>query len=173
MASEPSTPLPADDGTRAPTRVDPDAPGLTHIAVVGDTYTYLIEGRDTNGRYALIDMLIPAGGGPPPHRHDFEEMFHVLDGMIEVTVRAETLSAAPGMTVNIPANVPHAFKNAGDVPARLLCMVTPSGLEEFFAEFGDEVASRTAPAPPLTDSEQQARMEKARAAAPRYGIENL
>jgi mannose-6-phosphate isomerase-like protein (cupin superfamily) len=135
MCSEPPNPLPADDGTRAPTRVDPDAPGLTHIAVVGDTYTYLIEGRDTNGRYALIDMLIPAGGGPPPHRHDFEEMFHVLDGLMEVTVRAET--------------------------------------EEFFAEFGDELASRTAPAPQLTDSEQQARMEKARAAAPRYGIENL
>ena len=34
--------------------------------MVGDTYTILISGEDTAGRYALIDMLVPAGGGPPP-----------------------------------------------------------------------------------------------------------
>jgi Cupin domain len=30
-------------------------------------------------------MHIPPGGGPPPHRHDFEEMFSVLEGEIETT----------------------------------------------------------------------------------------
>lgn len=68
------------DGIRSLTVADPDDPSLRHFAVVGDTYTYLIEGEAAEGRYALIDMLIPAGGDPPPHRHDFEEMFHVLDG---------------------------------------------------------------------------------------------
>ena len=32
-------------------------------------------------------MFVPPGGGPPPHRHDFEEMFHVLEGEVEVTFR--------------------------------------------------------------------------------------
>jgi len=32
-------------------------------------------------------MLIPAVGGPSPHRRDFEETFHVLDREIEVTLR--------------------------------------------------------------------------------------
>lgn len=41
--------------------------------MVGDTYTILLSGKDTAGRFALIDMLIPGGSGPPPHRHDFEE----------------------------------------------------------------------------------------------------
>jgi quercetin dioxygenase-like cupin family protein len=27
----------------------------------------------------VIDMHVPPGGGPPPHRHDFEEMFTVLE----------------------------------------------------------------------------------------------
>lgn len=67
---------------------NPDDEALTHLAVVGDTYTFLIRGEDTAGRYALIDMAIPAGGGPPLHRHDFEEMFHILDGEVEVTMSA-------------------------------------------------------------------------------------
>src|ERR1700726_5001085 len=62
-------------------------PNLPHFGLVGDTYTILLTGEDTAGRYCLIDMLVPPGGGPPPHRHDFEEMFTVLDGEIELTFR--------------------------------------------------------------------------------------
>lgn len=82
--------------------------------MVGDTYTILVSGKDTAGRHALIDMLIPAGGGPPPHRHDFEEMFHVLDGEIEVRFRGETATVRSGETANVPANAPHSFRNATD-----------------------------------------------------------
>lgn len=165
--------LPDDDGTRQLTVADPDGPGLRHFAVVGDTYTFLIEGEATQGRYALIDMLIPPGGGPPRHRHNFEEMFHVLAGRFEITLRDEVSVAEPGMTVNVPANVPHRFRNLSDEHGRLLCLVSPAGLERFFAEFGDPVASRTAPAPDLTDDERKQRMQKAMALAPGYGIENL
>jgi uncharacterized cupin superfamily protein len=76
--------------------------------------------RDTNGRYALIDMLIPAGGGPPPHRHDFEEMFHVLEGQVEVTLRGETSKAHTGETVNVPALAPHSSANASRDRSRSL-----------------------------------------------------
>ena len=52
---------------------------LTHIGLAGDTYTILLTGNDTDGRYCLIDMLIPPGGGPVRHRHDFEESFTLLE----------------------------------------------------------------------------------------------
>lgn len=39
---------------------------LPHYGVVGDTYTILLSGADTDGRYGLIDMHIPPGGG---HRY--------------------------------------------------------------------------------------------------------
>ncbi len=170
---ETTRPLPPDDGTRRQTVADPDDAELTHLAVVGDTYTILLSGEDTDGRYALIDMVIPAGGGPPPHRHDFEEMFHVLEGAARFTVRDQTAELATGETVNVPANVPHAFANPTDGPIRLLCMVAPAGLEAYFAEFGDPVDSRTAPAPQLSEDEQKQRMQTAERAAPAYGIENL
>src|SRR3954451_12030479 len=147
------SPLPADDPTRnlAIARADDEA--LVHLAVVGDTYTVLLSGEQTDGRFAMIDMLIPPGGGPPPHRHNFEECFRVLAGSVEVILRGlAPVRLEAGDSVNIPANAPHAFRNAGDAPARLLCTVAPAGLERFFAEFGDPVATRTSPAPELTDA---------------------
>src|SRR5450631_4923444 len=104
--------IPNDDPKRKAVFVRPDQDqSLTHLGVVGDNYTILLTGEDTAGRYCLIDMLIPPGGGPPPHRHDFEEMFSVLEGEVELTFRGEPRRAGAGSTVNIPANAPQAFKN--------------------------------------------------------------
>jgi quercetin dioxygenase-like cupin family protein len=72
--------LPEDDPTRELAIALPEDPALVHLAVVGDTYTVLLSGEQTAGRFAMLDMLIPPGGGPPPHRHDFEECFRVLEG---------------------------------------------------------------------------------------------
>jgi quercetin dioxygenase-like cupin family protein len=168
-----TTSIPPDDGLRQLTVVTPEDDTLRHLAVAGDTYTILISGEDTAGRYALIAMLIPAGGGPPPHRHDFEEMFQILNGEIEVTVRGETTKAGPGETVNIPALAPHRFHNPTDRTVRLLCLVAPAGLEAFFAEFGDPVPTRSSPIPKLTENEIGERTEKARAVAGKYRIEML
>ena len=89
-------------------------------------------------------------------------MFTVLDGEIEFTFRGETMVARIGATVNIPANAPHSFRNASDRPARLLCMCSPSGQEEFFLEVGDRVPDRTAPPPKLGEAEQKEWRERAR-----------
>ena len=70
--------IPADDPQRklAVTRTEDGR----HIGVVGDTYTILVTGEDTAGRFCVIDMFVPPGGGPPPHRHDFEETFSLIEG---------------------------------------------------------------------------------------------
>ena len=103
--SKPPGPIPADDRGRVLTHVSPDTDdSLPHLGVVGDTYTILVSGADTAGRYTLIDMHVPPGGGPPPHRHDFEEMFTILDGEIELTFRGVSAVATAGETINVPAN---------------------------------------------------------------------
>jgi quercetin dioxygenase-like cupin family protein len=173
-APEGTGPIPADDPSRELTHVSPDnAQSLPHIGVVGDTYTILVSGHDTAGRYTLIDMHVPPGGGPPPHRHDFEEMFIVLDGEIELTFRGVTAIARAGDTVNVPANAPHVFRNAAEEPARLLCLCSPSGQEDFFQAVGVPVASRTEPPPPLDDAGTAAFIAKAVALAPQYRTELL
>jgi quercetin dioxygenase-like cupin family protein len=167
-------PIPADDPTRQLTYARPDTDeSLEHLGVVGDTYTILVSGAVTAGRYTLIDMHVPPGGGPPPHRHDFEEMFSILDGEIEFTFRGEPTVAHTGETVNVPANAPHVFTNASDRPARLLCLCSPAGQEDFFREIGVPVAHRTEPPPKLDAEAAKAMMAKAVALAPKYRTELL
>jgi quercetin dioxygenase-like cupin family protein len=145
----------------------------SHLGIAGNTYTTLLTGHDTNGRYCLIDMYVLPGGGPPPHRHDFEESFTVLEGEIEATFRGETLTLKAGEVIGIPANAPHRFQNKTDKPARLLCICSPAGQEDYFAEIGVPVPTRTTPPPPL-DPEAQARIKaKGEALSSKYRTEML
>ena len=172
MTNEPIT-LPPDDLARSLALAFADQPNLPHIGLVGDTYTTLLSGHDTAGRFCLIDMHIPPGGGPPPHRHDFEESFIILEGQIEATFRGAKSVATAGQTLHIPANAPHQFQNKSDQPVRLLCICSPAGQEDFFAEVGIPVATRTTPPPPLDEAAQAAFRAKAQSLAAKYKTEFL
>jgi quercetin dioxygenase-like cupin family protein len=169
--SQPEAGIPPDDPRRELTVANPDSPKLRHVSIAGDTYTILVSGAETAGRYCLIDMHVPPGGGPPPHRHDFEEMFTLLEGELEFTFRGKTSTVRAGSTVNIPANAPHVFKNASGAAVRMLCMATPAGLEEFFLAVGDLVDSRAAPPPKLTPQEIGERQKKAGSLLAKYRTE--
>jgi mannose-6-phosphate isomerase-like protein (cupin superfamily) len=132
-----------------------------------------VTGKDTAGRYCLIDMHVPLGGGPPPHRHDFEEMFSVLEGEIDVVFRGITSVVRSGETINIPANAPHCFSNSSSQPARLLCLCSPAGQEEYFMEIGDPVADRTSTPPSLSEADIQERKTRAELLAAKYRTEIL
>ena len=165
--------IPLDDLSRSMVVASADDAGRSHIGLVGDTYTILLSGKDTAGRYCLIDMHIPPGGGPPPHRHDFEESFTLLEGEMEATFRGETKTVQAGETLFIPANAPHQFRNVSGEPVRMLCLCSPAGQEEFFVEVGVSVATRTTAPPKLSDEEQAAFRAKAEALAPKYKTELL
>ena len=165
--------VPPDDPDRKLSVVDPDDPSLRHVAVVGDAYTILLSGAQTAGRYCLIDMSVPHCGGPGPHRHDFEEMFTLLEGEIQFTFRGEKRLVKAGMTVNVPANAPHFFTNVSGKPSRMLCMCTPAGQEEFFLAIGTPLESRTSLVPKPTAEEQHAFIKKVEEIAPRYRTELL
>jgi mannose-6-phosphate isomerase-like protein (cupin superfamily) len=103
-------PLPPDDLQRTLTLARPDTDQtLPHIGLVGDTYTITVSGDETADRFCVIDMHIPPGGGPAPHRHDFEETFILLEGEIEATFRGKKSLARAGDTINIPANFGYKF----------------------------------------------------------------
>jgi quercetin dioxygenase-like cupin family protein len=172
ITSQPIAPLPADNLRRklAVARPNTDQ-SLAHVGVVGDTYTILLSGDDTDGRYCLIDMLVPPGGGPPPHRHDFEESFTVLEGRIEATFRGKKTTVRAGETINIPANAPHVFTNASKETARLLCLCSPAGQEELFLAVGVPVATRITP-PPKPDKAAEAELKlKIAELLPKYRTE--
>jgi quercetin dioxygenase-like cupin family protein len=140
------------------------------FSAVGDVYRILAAGEQTGGVYVLSEARVLPGGGPPPHIHHREdESFFVLEGEITFMLGDKNVVAKPGAFIQGPRGIPHAFKNEGSVPARMLIHVTPPGFDKFLAEIGEPVASFDSPPTPVTAEA----IQKLLAAAPNYGIEIL
>ncbi len=138
------------------------------IAVVGDVYRFLATGEDTNGKYAILEAIVPPGGGPPPHVHSREEEgFYILEGEITFQIGDERVVATAGMFANMPVGTQHSFKNESTLSAKMLISVAPAGLEQMFFEVGVPVAQGASTASPPTKEE----IEKLLAIAPRFGVE--
>ena len=112
-----------------------------YLAVAGSNYRIVISGEDTNGDYAIIEMLVPPGGGPPPHVHPkVQELFHVIEGELEFKSEEGHISVKAGEFVRIPFNGPiHCFKNTSYKNAKITCTLVPAGLENLFREIGTPV----------------------------------
>lgn len=106
------------------------------LKIAGGNYRIIISGEQTNGEYAVIEMSVPPGAGPNPHSHaDFSETFYVLEGEVTFKSEAGTYIAKQNSFINIPkGGIVHGFKNLSDNPAKLLCTVTPAGLDNLFEE---------------------------------------
>jgi len=166
--------IPPDDLNRNLTLVGPDEDTkLRHVALAGDIYTLLLTGEDTANKFCLIDMQIPPGGGPAPHRHNFEETFSVLEGECVVTFRGKNVTVRAGETANVPANAPHFIHNDSDKPAHVLCTCAPAGQDAFFLAVGTPVPSRNSKPPVLDDAAKAAIRAKAEALAAEYETEFL
>jgi quercetin dioxygenase-like cupin family protein len=164
-------PPPPDDPRRQLVVRQADDRDAEHVGIVGDSYTILLSGKDTAGRFCLIDMFVHPGGGPAPHRHDFEETFTLLEGELEFVFRGAKQVVRAGTTVHIPANAPHQFHNSSSQPARMLCICAPAGQEDLFRQLGVPVATRTTAPPPLDDAAQLEFRKKAALLAPKYRTE--
>ena len=140
------------------------------FSAAGDVYRFLATGEQTGGAYVLSEARVLPGGGPPPHIHHREdEAFFVLEGEITFTLGGRKVVAKPGMFIQGPRGIPHAFKNDSHMPARMLILVTPPGFEKFMAEIAQPVPSFDSPPVPVTPAD----IEKLLAVAPNYGIEIL
>jgi quercetin dioxygenase-like cupin family protein len=127
-----------------------------NILVAGSRYRIVLSGEQTNGESAVIEMNVPPGSGPIPHEHpSFRESFYVLEGEVEMRTATGRYLAKQGAIVTIPLDGPvHAFKNVSDKMAKLLCIVTPAGLDAFFCEAGRPYVEGAAPQP-ITDEDKK------------------
>jgi mannose-6-phosphate isomerase-like protein (cupin superfamily) len=107
---------------------------------------------------SILEDVSPPHHGPPLHKHDFEEFFYIISGRFLFEVDGEQVEAQPGDFAHAPSGVPHTFQNIAEHDARMLIVVRPGGIENYFAE----LAERT-----ITDLGDAAALN---AIAARYGI---
>jgi len=97
---------------------------------------FIMDGRPSEGRFALVEHPIAARGlAAPMHLHTREDEYSfVLEGRWGFQLADTVVYGGPGDLVYKPRNVWHSFWNATDEPARLLEIISPAGFEQFFVE---------------------------------------
>lgn len=104
-------------------------------SVFDQTIRGMILAADTAGRLAVGEVTMPPGDGPPPHVHDREdELFYVVDGVLDAFCDGVWTTVTAGGTVFLPRGLPHTFRNPTDRPCRFLVVITPGGFEGYFAD---------------------------------------
>lgn len=124
------------------------------LGVAGGNYRVVISGEQTDNKYAVIEMTVPPGGGPPPHSHPLvQETFYVLEGEIEFKTENGRSTVNQGGFINIPlGGAIHCFQNKSSSAVKLLCTVMPAGLEKLFGKIGAPVGPGVfLPIPELTE----------------------
>lgn len=94
--------------------------------------------------WSLLEVVAEAGG-PPPHRHLWDETFLIREGSAEILLGERWLAAGPGDLVRVEAWQPHTYR-AGPAGLRMEVLLCPAGIERFFAELA--AAAPTLPPDP-------------------------
>ena len=97
---------------------------------------FIIECQDSGGGISLVEHLMPPRAlAAPLHRHSHEDEYSfVLEGRIGAYFDGEEVFANTGEVIFKPRREWHTFWNAGDVPARVLEIISPGGFEQAFRE---------------------------------------
>src|SRR5438552_18947414 len=116
-------------------------------------------GDQTEGRYAVLELLAPKGFASPIHVHRREdEIFVVLSGEVRVQHGEGVTEAVAGSVVYGPRDVAHGF-HVDSAEARLLLFFGPAGAEGFFREGGKPAGSLGLPPPDEQFLDRQALKE--------------
>ena len=111
----------------------------------GGLHSWLVHEGEVGESFLLFEDTVEPGKRTPLHVHpDAEETFYVLTGSILLHVDGHEHDLRTGGVAVIPREVPHAFL-AGSDGARMLCLHTPGGGEDFYRT-ASEPASAGEPA---------------------------
>jgi quercetin dioxygenase-like cupin family protein len=154
--------------THTPTATVSDPPALTIIQPGdGDTgwlgtvgVQFKLSGSQTNGAVSVVEHPFPVGALVVPHLHTLEDEYSIVtEGEIGFRSGDREVVLGPGGYITKPRGEMHSMWNAGQVPARMIEIISPSGFESFFRELSAVLAG----GPP--DPEQLMPL------AARYGIQ--
>ena len=88
---------------------------LNRDQLPGDEHTHEFEGiRYSHTAVSFIWVDMPPGGKIRLHKHPYEEIFIVQEGVSTFVVDSDILEAHAGQVIIVPANIPHKFMNASD-----------------------------------------------------------
>lgn len=105
-----------------------------NVGAIGLGIYVKLTATETNGAYSLFEYVVPTGlGGPPTHIHSREdELFICVKGRVRVELDGVEHILTPGSALLMPRGVPHMFHNPFDEETRIIAVVSPPGLENYY-----------------------------------------
>ena len=79
---------------------------------VGGFQITVLASTEQTGGYELFRIAGPAGTGPGPHHHDWDESFFVLSGAVHCGVDGAETLATTGALIHVPGGCTHWFRFA-------------------------------------------------------------
>jgi quercetin dioxygenase-like cupin family protein len=115
------------------------------LIILTDVIKVLISNTETNNEYAVFEENVPPLGGPPPHMHPDEEIFYIIKGEFEFILNdlQNPFKALQGSVVHVPSNALHTFKNLGKTPGKMVVVLSPGKLLDYFRVIGIKVDENT------------------------------
>lgn len=109
------------------------------IAAIGLGITMKTDGKSTRDAYSLFEYTIPPEtDGPPAHLHTREdESFVCLAGRLDVMLGGQDFTIELGDYLFLPRDVVHAFRNPYAEESRVISVVSPAGLEQYYQALAD------------------------------------
>ena len=102
-------------------------------------------GEQTNGLVSIVEHPFPVGACVPPHLHTREDEYSIVtEGEIGFRSGDREVVLGAGGYITKPRGEAHTMWNAGDVPARMIEVISPAGFEHFFWGVGEAAGGRPA-----------------------------
>ncbi|MEM9941236.1 MAG: cupin domain-containing protein, partial [Planctomycetota bacterium] len=133
---------------------------------LGHRIRYLATKAETDGQYSASVGLAKQGGKAPPHSHEFDEGFYVLNGEIEFFAGNQSVVLGQGDFINISAGITH-YPRILSESAETLVIAAPTGFDQFQFEAGQHLSEKTSQ-PTKTTAEVMSDIQRI---APKYGID--
>lgn len=101
----------------------------------GVIYRIVLPAAQSGNQLGIFQTEDFPGYGPPRHiHHDADESFVVLEGEVEFHLDGVATTCRSGDAIFVPRGTHHTFCVRGNLPARMLTVMTPGGFEGFFRE---------------------------------------
>jgi mannose-6-phosphate isomerase-like protein (cupin superfamily) len=138
--------------------VAPD--GGERLEFLGASTMRLLWADPTDGTTFYDYSSEPSVAGSPQHvHHGHDETFYVVRGSFEFTIGDETVTLGEGGFLHVPAGTPHAFRNTGDVPGRLVGTFRPGRFADYFRELAAIIRTSGGPPQPAAWAELYSRYD--------------
>jgi mannose-6-phosphate isomerase-like protein (cupin superfamily) len=109
------------------------------LHVLGAERGFLFEGHRTGDVWSLMEVTLAQDAGPPPHYHERDEAYFVIEGDVQFVVGDRHFTTTSGDFVYTPGSVVHGFRGGSPQPARLLIFNAPAHADAFFRRVDGEV----------------------------------